>query len=238
MRLIADFLPTKSTAVTSWFFGPSLSDRILIYSGAECVASSLASHSLSGSPSVPDASSAHSTNDANHLLDSHHCYSQPDDIYLPNVFQDQVAKGASGASEGVGISSLKNTQNNARVYWRGGHDISGHVFLLTLASLFLITEIWPSLQAISQGKRISSYRRYTTLAVLTLVGLWWWMMLVGGISRQNQINLAESGWNPDDELVLPHPAREVDRLHRRSRSVVEQLAAGLVDKESCLPAVP
>jgi hypothetical protein len=59
--------------------------------------------------------------------------------------------------------------------WTGGHDISGHVFLLTHASLFLWSEILPFLRTgwIRGGVESS--------AVLGLLGMWWWMLLMTGI---------------------------------------------------------
>ncbi|KAF8543916.1 inositol phospholipid synthesis and fat-storage-inducing TM-domain-containing protein [Trichophaea hybrida] len=58
--------------------------------------------------------------------------------------------------------------------WRGGHDLSGHVFLLTHASLFLWSELLPFLRAGVSGGMESG-------AVFTILGMWWWMLLMTGI---------------------------------------------------------
>jgi hypothetical protein len=58
--------------------------------------------------------------------------------------------------------------------WRGGHDLSGHVFLLTHASLFLWSEVLPVVKK-------SGWRGVESKAVGVLLGLWWWMGLMTGV---------------------------------------------------------
>ncbi|KAI5793497.1 inositol phospholipid synthesis and fat-storage-inducing TM-domain-containing protein [Pyronema domesticum] len=58
--------------------------------------------------------------------------------------------------------------------WRGGHDLSGHVFLLTHASLFLWSEVLPVVKK-------SGWRGMGSKAVGVLLGLWWWMGLMTGV---------------------------------------------------------
>jgi hypothetical protein len=57
--------------------------------------------------------------------------------------------------------------------WRGGHDLSGHVFLLTHASLFLWSELLPFLKAGIWG--------WVSSAVVAILCMWWWMLLMTGI---------------------------------------------------------
>jgi hypothetical protein len=61
-------------------------------------------------------------------------------------------------------------------HWTGGHDLSGHVFLLTHASLFLWSEFLPvfKIEGITGGGIESA-------AVRGLLGMWWWMLLMTGI---------------------------------------------------------
>ncbi|KAA8905742.1 inositol phospholipid synthesis and fat-storage-inducing TM-domain-containing protein [Sphaerosporella brunnea] len=60
--------------------------------------------------------------------------------------------------------------------WAGGHDLSGHVFLLTHASLFLWSEFLPVFRVEGiMGGGIES------TAVLGLLAMWWWMLLMTGI---------------------------------------------------------
>ncbi|KAI5853473.1 inositol phospholipid synthesis and fat-storage-inducing TM-domain-containing protein [Tricharina praecox] len=58
--------------------------------------------------------------------------------------------------------------------WTGGHDLSGHVFLLTHASLFLWSEVLPVLSTDFWGGVESG-------AVWGLLGMWWWMLLMTGV---------------------------------------------------------
>lgn len=60
--------------------------------------------------------------------------------------------------------------------WSGGHDLSGHTFLLTHASMFLWSEVAPTVVA----SRRRGWGR-GTWGVLAVLGLWWWMLLMTGI---------------------------------------------------------
>jgi hypothetical protein len=58
--------------------------------------------------------------------------------------------------------------------WRGGHDLSGHVFLLTHASLFLWAELEPVV-------RREGWRKMEDAVVAATVAVWWWMLLMTGV---------------------------------------------------------
>lgn len=220
-------------AVTTWFFGPSLSDRVLVFSGAQCVPATLGSASpvhhqamaagaveaaVSGNSEV-DAARAQSINDPNHVVDSSHCYSRPDDIYLET---------AETGSES--IKGRKANVEGGRAYWRGGHDISGHSFLLTLSSLLLLTEIAPTLSVLAGGsggsspsagpagvtptlspammrmEQLNSARKAATIFTLAIVGIWWWMLLVGFSSNSWQgEHIGKAG--------IPYADTSVDASH-------------------------
>ncbi|KAK9479354.1 inositol phospholipid synthesis and fat-storage-inducing TM-domain-containing protein [Lipomyces japonicus] len=60
--------------------------------------------------------------------------------------------------------------------WSGGHDISGHSFLLTHSSLFLWYEVLP---VVLEGGTLA--RELNTKIVFALLTLWWWMLLMTGI---------------------------------------------------------
>lgn len=60
--------------------------------------------------------------------------------------------------------------------WSGGHDLSGHTFLLTHASMFLWSEVAPTVAA---GRRRGLGRG--AWGVLALLGIWWWMLLMTGV---------------------------------------------------------
>lgn len=61
----------------------------------------------------------------------------------------------------------------ANGHWEGGHDLSGHVFILTHSSLFIWYEILPVLLKHSQHSNHKS-----TKAAFALLGGWWWMLLM------------------------------------------------------------
>ena len=185
---------TLAHTVTTWFFGPSVSDRILVASGAQCVPASMGPSSMlpSGSYGVPDAAHAQSANSQNAQIDPAQCYaSRPDDVYDTSAVEDAVtavknmtgdderAKGASSASKLSASEERRQSSNKA--IWQGGHDISGHAFLLSLSSMLLITEVAPTLSAgLASSPLTSSHilRRAAAYAGLALIGLWWWMLLV------------------------------------------------------------
>ena len=58
--------------------------------------------------------------------------------------------------------------------WRGGHDLSGHVFLLTHASLFLWAELRPVVGRLG-------WKGVENAVVATTLGVWWWMLLMTGV---------------------------------------------------------
>ncbi|KAK9461293.1 inositol phospholipid synthesis and fat-storage-inducing TM-domain-containing protein, partial [Lipomyces oligophaga] len=60
--------------------------------------------------------------------------------------------------------------------WSGGHDVSGHSFILTLSSLFLWYELLPVLM-----DQTALMRQLNTKIVLSLLALWWWMLLMTSI---------------------------------------------------------
>jgi hypothetical protein len=69
--------------------------------------------------------------------------------------------------------------------WRGrprlyrGHDVSGHIFLLTLCIFFLADQIALSLKP---RPAVMSRIHATALnAALALLGIWWWMSLMTAV---------------------------------------------------------
>lgn len=60
----------------------------------------------------------------------------------------------------------------ANGHWEGGHDLSGHVFILTHSSLFIWYEILPLLL---QCRLLD---QKVTKAAFAMLGGWWWMLLM------------------------------------------------------------
>lgn len=179
------------TTVTTWAFGPGLSDRILVYSGAQCMESSLSSDALQDQAQTSNPNLA--------ILDHSHCIA-------PSWQKDvrRTAETAAAAQGEVGFdqhvqahshshshthADAKDVNRKKRAYWVGGHDLSGHAFLLSMSTLFLLSEVAPTLSATylsstsgpSTARRIelaSRHRRYAALGAVTLVSLWFWMLLM------------------------------------------------------------
>lgn len=148
---------------STWFFGvgPSLSHRVLLYSGAECVPSALSSD----------------------------------------------GGGMSAFVEGGKCDGRKGD------YWRGGHDVSGHTFLLVHASLFLWETIAPSLPTLFPSffphspratprptRQPNPILQLATLPALALILLWWWMLLMTSLffhtpaEKVSGMMFALAGW--------------------------------------------
>lgn len=72
-------------------------------------------------------------------------------------------------------SSLEGQTSAVRPYWHGGHDVSGHTFILVHSILLLITTVSPTFSPTAKPTMVQTL---VACAVLSLVGLWWWMLLM------------------------------------------------------------
>jgi len=64
-----------------------------------------------------------------------------------------------------------------------GHDVSGHIFLLTLCTFFLADQIDLSLNP--RPAIISRSHAIALNAALALLGIWWWMSLMTAVYFHN-----------------------------------------------------
>ncbi|KAI9306067.1 Fat storage-inducing transmembrane protein [Cunninghamella echinulata] len=68
--------------------------------------------------------------------------------------------------------------------WEGGHDVSGHCVLLIHASLFLWEELswlYYSIPSFTQLKYSHPSAWRSVISVLSLLGLWWWMLVMTSV---------------------------------------------------------
>ena len=139
---------------TAWFFGPPLFERLLAYSGAECMVV------------VPPTTLA---NDPPYLLN------------VPLEYCHTKSTVGIDTHPALFTSMLMLPAET----WRGrpklyrGHDVSGHIFLLTLCTFFLADQI-----AISLKPRPVVFSRVHAAALnaaLALLGIWWWMTLTTAV---------------------------------------------------------
>lgn len=164
-----------------------------MYSGAKCVDSSISSDSLKDN--------AQSSNPNLAVLDYHHCISPSwkaghsgmasarDEIGLNDLPGSSVPLPTAVPHAGNLDAQTHHGHHRKSAYWVGGHDLSGHAFLLSMSSLFLLSEIAPTLSQTylssssqpSMSRRIeqgSRNRRYAALAIVALISLWYWMLLM------------------------------------------------------------
>lgn len=114
-----------------------------------------------------------------------------------------VADGKGGNAEFVVVEGkVQDCKGSEGMYWDGGHDVSGHTFLLIHASLLLVTLTTPSLIRLPSSMKyhynsifapstsssstrptgiMSGSQTAATLLAVALVGLWWWMLLMTSI---------------------------------------------------------
>jgi hypothetical protein len=158
-RLVQYVLATAVwMAFTTWFFGPAIIDRIVSYSGGQCVVilPSPATTSTASYVNVPVEFCQKK------IRLSH--YSHPELFTAP--------------------FALPNNDWSAKPRFLRGHDVSGHVFLLTLSVLFLADQLKPSITVYANQRMaayIPSVHRIAMYFAFTLSALWLWMVLMTGV---------------------------------------------------------
>lgn len=127
-------------AFTSWFFGPSVLDRLISSTGGQCLLS-LPSGEL---VSVP----------------FEHCYAHTwlSPSSHPTLFTEAILD--------------KDWRGHARL--RRGHDVSGHVFLLTMSVLFLVDQLRVSFRTRSTWTTVHrvTVTFAATVIALSLFSMW------------------------------------------------------------------
>lgn len=126
-------------AFTGWFFGPPLIERVVVASGGQCVVAVPVSGEIIGVP-IEYCYTKSSLSPATH----------------PTLFASIAADFKTA------------TPWSARPRLRKGHDVSGHVFLLTMSVLFLVDQITHSL-------RSTAWKAAHNLAVtanVVLIAIW------------------------------------------------------------------
>jgi len=124
---------------TSWFFGPALLERVVIASGGECLLSLPSGDHVSVPPKFCFSKSIISPT-------SH-----------PELFQAASLQ-----------SPIPPIDWRATPRLRRGHDVSGHIFLLTVSVLFLADQLRYTLRV---GQR-SIWHKVAIVANIALIGIW------------------------------------------------------------------
>ncbi|EAU91470.1 hypothetical protein CC1G_01959 [Coprinopsis cinerea okayama7 len=170
-RLLLTFLTLTAVWIlfTNWFFGPALLERVVLASGGQCM--------LPGPGNTPL------------VLPTEYCFtkstisaeSHPDLFQslftTPNVNKD----GSPGLnSEAVGVATftcpptepdcIQNIRGIPRL--RKGHDVSGHLFLLTMSVLLLSKQLQVSLGVSRSQGAWSTLHTFAVALNGVLLGLW------------------------------------------------------------------
>jgi hypothetical protein len=173
--------------------GPGLFERAMIWSGGECslaVPEGICS-SLADCRGVGNAELVKQTGGGGGLafitVPSRFCtYRTP---ITPQTFPSLFTDIEGG-------SSLSEKWQHLKPHWSGGHDISGHVFLLTMSALLMLDQVLPTIALMyNDPARLDALggggvqHKATAVAGLVISGLWVFI-------------LSESTSNPS--LLLPH----------------------------------
>jgi Fat storage-inducing transmembrane protein len=122
----------------AWFFGPSLFDRINSLSGAQCLVR------------LPGVGQASSPADPETFIVVSPEYCQSRTLLTPSSHpaffaeNPDLARALTGTAAIVGSPLLETLKLKPKLF--RGHDVSGHLFLLTLSVLFLADQLTPSLK--------------------------------------------------------------------------------------------
>ncbi|GJJ06621.1 hypothetical protein Clacol_000814 [Clathrus columnatus] len=138
-----------------WFFGPGLFDRLWVASGGECMI---------------------------RLPDGH----EPAILKIPSEYC--VSRSIISPQTHPALFTSFMESNTIQATWKTsaklyrGHDVSGHIFLLTLAVLFLHDQLQPAWRTITSGRLSNSLPYKVAVAFSTLLmSLWLFMILMTSI---------------------------------------------------------
>ncbi|KII92974.1 hypothetical protein PLICRDRAFT_155920 [Plicaturopsis crispa FD-325 SS-3] len=124
---------------TSWFFGPAVLERLIAASGGECVLP-LPSGEVLTLPNEYCFTKSHVSPSTHPSL-----FTAPLEMLIPN-----------------------GEWNGGRPRLRRGHDVSGHIFLLTMSILFLADQLSVSFRA----QRWPSWHKYAVGFNAILIAVW------------------------------------------------------------------
>ncbi|KAG8813872.1 hypothetical protein FRC19_002130 [Serendipita sp. 401] len=148
---------------TTWFFGPALFERLMTYSGGECVIAvppsplspgSIVGGTLGGSPTIIKVPLEYCHTKSTITKSSH-----------PQLFSSSL------------ILPPDDFRGRPRLY--KGHDVSGHIFLLTLAISFLTDQL--TLSLLPKPRVITQTNAIAINLTLALLAIWWWMSIMTSV---------------------------------------------------------
>ena len=155
------FLTAWWILFTSWFFGPAILERVLVASGGECILPGPANTLIT----VP--------ND--------YCFQQAhiSPTSHPELFQQFISLEASSidGKESAPLGVWESIKGVPRL--RKGHDVSGHIFLLTMSILLLTEQLQASLHV--EQRNWTQVHRISVIVNALMVGIWLWASAVTAV---------------------------------------------------------
>jgi len=146
----------------------------MIYTGGEC--SVLVPRAACVSGEVDCSLGVAVGNGALVSVPSEFCHVRaPSSAGLAARLSQTIAPPPSAAGGDVRSETLAEWWSAVHPRWSGGHDVSGHVFLLTLSAVLLFGEIYPTLAQLHRTGydiRQAGLRTYVALGGAVLVALW------------------------------------------------------------------
>jgi hypothetical protein len=192
-------------AFTSWFFGPPLFDRVGTYTGAECVVvvpfstDYSAIDGLGEASVIPGIDGLIGGRENGVLLNVPIEYCHARTTITPDAHA-HLFVSPSIQSYGVELKeNIEEVWKEAIESWKGGrarlykgHDVSGHIFLLTLCILFLTDQVvgvlYPShIPTVKAGtmRKVRGLETWAFQGTLALLALWWWMAIMTSVYFHN-----------------------------------------------------
>lgn len=189
---------------TSWCFGAGLGDRIIAASGGQCsvplprgIGVTDLAPLLAGCPADKPPTECPAIPDPDGAFSLDRLASAGEVLYLPLPEKYCLRVPLSPTTHPLLFGAMKATHHlHEDVHaalrlppprWSGGFDISGHAFLLSLASLILAAEVapsWKAYRARGYRQRVGAPARLhaaATLLATMLIGLWVWMLFMTAV---------------------------------------------------------
>ncbi|KAJ3550179.1 hypothetical protein NMY22_g594 [Coprinellus aureogranulatus] len=143
---------------TSWFFGPAILERVVAASGGECV--------LPGPSGLPM------------VVPNEYCFTKSTISAQthPELFT-QFSTANVGDEDPADSNPLIRIEGVPRL--RKGHDVSGHIFLLTMSILLLTEQLQASLGV--HQRLWSGVHKVAVVLNAMLVALWMWSSAVTSV---------------------------------------------------------
>jgi hypothetical protein len=155
---------------TSWFFGPAILERFIALTGGECTVTLPTGYVVT--------------------LPVQYCYPGENKHISPATHPSLFAASLL----------VPGGRWNARPRMRRGHDVSGHLFILTMSCLFLTDQLAESLRTRVRGNDLQRYASYIVSGVIALEFFAMYITSVYFHTAQEKA----SGFSKSENLSLDH----------------------------------